>query len=74
MKNEPAFDRSSTKWEFILLVTDYKEKEIGSEIKQEGREFGTVIVNENLYKSSSMGDILEAAKKRLNFFKEITPH
>lgn len=71
IKNEPAFDRSSTKWEFILLVTDYKEKEIGSEIKQEGREFGTVIVNENsIVKVLRWGDILEAAKKRLNFFKE----
>jgi hypothetical protein len=69
--NEPAFDKVNTKWEFILLVTGYNEKEIGHKMKQVNREFGTVLLTENFsVKVLRWGDIIEAAKKRLNFFKK----
>lgn len=69
--NEPAFDKVNTKWEFILLVTGYNEKEIGHKMKQVNREFGTVLLTENFsVKVLRWGDTIEAAKKRLNFFKK----
>jgi hypothetical protein len=68
--NDERFPKEKTKWTFFLLGAEMDE-DVKFEMRQEGREFGNILVQDNISVwVMTWGDILNIAEARLQYLKE----